>query len=944
MKRIFTLLFSLLALQATAQFRDTTNLFEDTMHTSVAVVAYGQRNPIVMTSYPDDGYFVVWEDERNMATNKQDIYAQKYDKAGNRLWAQDGIPIANAATHEHYTFSSNQDYRNHNFIVTDSAGGFYLCFANDSVTNYVWERVTVQHVRSNGSKVFPGSGYVFARSISANLNMMPKIIADGKKGFYLAYKEINSNEYINAACYRDENGVMKYYGGGRMNENAVQTSTVYPCGIKTDVVYPGTNVIDYAIWPDGQDGCNILMVLNGNTAGQHAMLGYNRLWRAKKDSKVRTYFRNTSGTACPRITEYKKDDVYPLYKIVRDFQSVACGGSGSPLYTYTNYRLLSNGFFLIDHDGYDYSYPKGVTMTTTGNVNVDVMAVTRRTYGDNIVSDFIIYGYAYPSQKFDSVPYQRATYSNPEIGYNPVPNPTTNKLNFFRDTLLAFSNYFPDFSIAGNGNQFYATGVMAKTGNRKVLVQHLTVTQKAPDSFAVEYYRELGKPYKHGRAIGGELIYGTNGAGMSFDVPHITVTRAGKAFFSVLEGGRSPRISPISSGWELDWGAMGRTISTGAFAGNYYTMEQPVLAVDSGGTRGIVAWRDNKYIPGTNDNIYMRQINKLGSSFYRPPVRKVKPLYYTSGEVIANPAVLYGTSRQYTNIDLYNGYNGVGTSPVADILDRNYLGQVKLHAYQYNGPIRRFNNRGYLGRNYTIKTDSMPPGAVYDMLLYFTTEEFNALKATDPTISNPGDLIVLRQPNATETAPSTYSPVAGEEILGPVIWDSVSGGYFLKVEAHGLGNFFFQKMPTATLCKATSTSFTSPVTGTTYQWQVSTDGKIFSNISNGGNYSGATTITLQINNIPSSFNGYRYRCVVNTLLSSNMFYLQVANTWTGAVNNQWETGGNWSCGTVPDANTDAIINSGTVTVNSTTAICRTLQVRPTANVSVGVGFKLTVTK
>jgi hypothetical protein len=65
------------------------------------------------------------------------------------------------------------------------------------------------------------------------------------------------------------------------------------------------------------------------------------------------------------------------------------------------------------------------------------------------------------------------------------------------------------------------------------------------------------------------------------------------------------------------------------------------------------------------------------------------------------------------------------------------------------------------------------------------------------------------------------------------------------------------------------------------------------------------------------------------------------NTWTGTVNNTWETAGNWSCGVVPDATMDVIINSGTVTLNSNRS-CRSIRVNPTATFTVNAPFVLTV--
>ena len=64
--------------------------------------------------------------------------------------------------------------------------------------------------------------------------------------------------------------------------------------------------------------------------------------------------------------------------------------------------------------------------------------------------------------------------------------------------------------------------------------------------------------------------------------------------------------------------------------------------------------------------------------------------------------------------------------------------------------------------------------------------------------------------------------------------------------------------------------------------------------------------------------------------------------WTGSANNAWENPANWSCGSIPDSNTDVVINSGTVVVNSDVTI-RSLKVNPGVNLTVNVGFDLTIT-
>jgi len=77
---------------------------------------------------------------------------------------------------------------------------------------------------------------------------------------------------------------------------------------------------------------------------------------------------------------------------------------------------------------------------------------------------------------------------------------------------------------------------------------------------------------------------------------------------------------------------------------------------------------------------------------------------------------------------------------------------------------------------------------------------------------------------------------------------------------------------TTSVCSGNNATFTSTATGlgVTYQWQVSTNsGSTWTNITNGGNYSGATTSTLTVSNVTSAISGNQYRQVAATTCSSN---------------------------------------------------------------------------
>ncbi|MCV6630237.1 MAG: hypothetical protein OIF50_10290, partial [Flavobacteriaceae bacterium] len=67
------------------------------------------------------------------------------------------------------------------------------------------------------------------------------------------------------------------------------------------------------------------------------------------------------------------------------------------------------------------------------------------------------------------------------------------------------------------------------------------------------------------------------------------------------------------------------------------------------------------------------------------------------------------------------------------------------------------------------------------------------------------------------------------------------------------------------ICENTNASFTVAATASStlnYQWQVNTGSGTFNDIPIGGVYSGVTAATLNLTNVPESFNNYRYRAVV----------------------------------------------------------------------------------
>lgn len=147
------------------------------------------------------------------------------------------------------------------------------------------------------------------------------------------------------------------------------------------------------------------------------------------------------------------------------------------------------------------------------------------------------------------------------------------------------------------------------------------------------------------------------------------------------------------------------------------------------------------------------------------------------------------------------------------------------------------------------------------------------------------------------------------------------------------------------ICAGSSTSFTSAANNaTTYQWQVNT-GSGFTNITNGGVYSGATTTTLSITGATTAMNGYQYQLIATgscTPATSNAVTLSVSgtDTWSGGTSTAWSTATNWSCGSIPTASTDVLIPSGTSfspQVDITSAICNNITINTGASLSFVAG-------
>jgi hypothetical protein len=137
------------------------------------------------------------------------------------------------------------------------------------------------------------------------------------------------------------------------------------------------------------------------------------------------------------------------------------------------------------------------------------------------------------------------------------------------------------------------------------------------------------------------------------------------------------------------------------------------------------------------------------------------------------------------------------------------------------------------------------------------------------------------------------------------------------------------------VCVGAPTTLTAQGIGSVtdnYAWQYSTDsGLTWTPIS-------STADSIIIN--PTVTTLYSATCARTSLTATEMIY--PTNSWIGVVSDAWENPANWSCGTLPDINTNVVIDSGTVVLNSNQTI-RSFTLNPNASFTINSPYILAVT-
>lgn len=163
-----------------------------------------QQNPrIVATS--DNAVIIFWEDNREDVQNP-DIFAQKINAAGTKLWNPVGIPIVIAE------FSQHQPR-----MAADADGGCYVVWDDDRNGNYPFTDIYAQHLSSTGQALWEANGKVICSAPNEQSGALVKIsqnniiinwmdMRNGSVGIY--YQVLNPA----GVTQLQDNGVLVFWG------------------------------------------------------------------------------------------------------------------------------------------------------------------------------------------------------------------------------------------------------------------------------------------------------------------------------------------------------------------------------------------------------------------------------------------------------------------------------------------------------------------------------------------------------------------------------------------------------------------------------------------------------------------------------------------------------------------------------------------------------------
>ena len=266
-----------------------------------------------------------WSDTR---TSMRDVYVQKIDSEGNRLWGEKGIAVTTA-------YGRQEDP----LLVGDDSGGAFIIWIDYRSEPDTEGDVYAQHVLSDGSLAWPLEQPIVVKE-GAQRN--PNMCKDGNGGAYIIWKDFTLGQYEHVyATHISSNNEIINPGQGI----PIMTNDSHHNGISLEIAGLGEAAM---AWVDDRNGN--LDIFAQRILADHENNTINTLWSTVEEG----------GTA---ICDEDGDQNYA--KIT--YAAGCCGTEGITATTWQDDRNQNFDIYMqylwVDGEPYFQDYPQGLPLT-----------------------------------------------------------------------------------------------------------------------------------------------------------------------------------------------------------------------------------------------------------------------------------------------------------------------------------------------------------------------------------------------------------------------------------------------------------------------------------------------------------------------------------------------------------------------------------------------------
>ncbi|MEO0069569.1 MAG: T9SS type A sorting domain-containing protein [candidate division WOR-3 bacterium] len=187
-----------------------------------------QRNAVCVSDM-NGGAIVVWEDNR-YNWNYSDIWAQRVDSSGNRLWQVGGVPVCTAAYQQEFLA-----------ICSDGAGGAIVAWQD--YRNPTGPDIYAQRIDGNGNCLWQADGVPVCTAARGQQQI--EIVSDGASGAIIIWQDSRNGVSLPLYAQRIDAG-----GNAKWQSNGVAICTTAANCWYPSAVTDGVNGA-YLVWHSG---------------------------------------------------------------------------------------------------------------------------------------------------------------------------------------------------------------------------------------------------------------------------------------------------------------------------------------------------------------------------------------------------------------------------------------------------------------------------------------------------------------------------------------------------------------------------------------------------------------------------------------------------------------------------------------------------------------------